>query len=380
MHPLQCHGPSRPVSMFADPSDIAAAAYTSPSTSSPASSVGLPSDVRLETACSPVTTSSYSPSSSAEQSPSLAFQKLHQHQSSPESRKFLKRRASQGSFPANKPSSVSRFLSRNPAATNSATSTIGGGTSGTRDRDPSDIRAQSFDSSLRLTTASDPSRSEPASWQSDYPAALPPTPPEDNDDTVPVAWNPSGMLLVEPQLNPGHPGQDPGPGSGPLVGHHHHHHDHHPSKLGGAAAGGHAKVTPTVDGISSPSDQLSSAAASPGSNDTMDCGDDNSWLENGIDAASMLLLSNLLFFFSPHMILTKKKISCVAAIDKRWWRNRQAGFSDFTIPPCSRQIGCTSDARQCVLCHGASGPESPTTREITLYKHHPRCPRTVQSL
>lgn len=261
MHPLQCHGPSRPVSMFSDPPVIPASAYTSPSTSSPASSFGLSSDPRLETACSPVT--SCSPSS--EQSPSLAFQQLHQHQSSPESRKFLKRRASQGSVPA-KPSSVSRFLSRNPAANNSAATTIGGGTSGCREASAVATRAQSFDSSLRLSTASEPSRSEPSSWQNEYPAALPPTPPEDNDDTVPVAWNPNAMLLVEPQLNPGQ-------GPGPLVG-------QHPSNLG------HTRAAPTVDGISSPSDQLSSAAASPGSND-MDC-DYNTWLENGIDAASML--------------------------------------------------------------------------------------------
>ena len=265
MHPLQCHGPSRPVSMFSDSPGIAASAYTSPSTSSPASSIGLSSDGRLETACSPVT--SYSPSST-EQSPSLAFQQLHQHQSSPESRKFLKRRASQGSVPA-KPSSVSRFLSRNPAASNSATSTIGGGTRGSREE--ASARTQSFDSSsLRLSTASESSRSGPTAWQNEYSAALPPTPPEDNDDTVSVAWNPNGMLLVEPQLNPG---QGPGSGPGPLVG-------QHPSNLGG----GHAKAAPTVDGISSPSDQLSSAAASPGSND-MDC-DYNTWLESGIDAAS----------------------------------------------------------------------------------------------
>lgn len=41
----------------------------------------------------------------------------------------------------------------------------------------------------------------------------------------------------------------------------------------------------TVDGLSSPSDQLSSAAASPGSTE-MDV-DYQTWLENGIDAASM---------------------------------------------------------------------------------------------
>ena len=47
----------------------------------------------------------------------------------------------------------------------------------------------------------------------------------------------------------------------------------------------------TVDGLSSPSDQLSSAAASPESTE-MDV-DYHTWLENGIDAASRFSLSTL---------------------------------------------------------------------------------------
>ena len=251
MHPLQCHGPYRP-SMLSDP-PVISSAYSSPSSCSPSSAGYLSSDARLETA-SPMTSSpAFSPS---ENSTSPTFQQ-RQQQASPGNRKYLKRRASQGSVPS-KPSSVSRFLSREPAAANKATaSSIGRSASTSAEASDSAARTQTLDSPLCLSATSAHPRPESV-WQGEYSSALPPTPPEDNDGTV--GWNTNnGMLLLEPQINPS---------QGPL----------------------HARAAPTVDGISSPSDQLSSAAGSPSSND-MEC-DYNTWLENGIEAAS-----EFFFFF-----------------------------------------------------------------------------------
>lgn len=232
MHHPQCHGPFRPFSMLPD----------SPVVPSPTISSCCSSDARLETAFSPVI--------SSEPEPEHSQNPLSQHQQNqqPGTSRRLKRRASQGSLHT-KPSSVSRFLSRNIAAANS--------------------RTQSLDSRLHLSTTSSssssasPSRSAPSVWQSEYPSALPPTPPEDNDDHVP--WNPtSGMLLVESQLDRG---------QGPLM---------HQSPAVESAS----RSVLTADSLSSPSDQLSSAATSPPSaGGDMDC-DPNTWLENGIDAAS----------------------------------------------------------------------------------------------
>lgn len=253
MHPLQCHGPYRP-SMFSDPPVISSSAYSSPTSCSPSPAGYLSSDARLETA-SPVTSSPSVPSSS-ENSTSPTSQQLQQ-QASPGNRKYLKRRASQGSVPS-KPSSVSRLLSREPAAANNATtSSIGRSASANAEASDTAARTQTLDSPLRLSTTSAPPRPEESAWQGEYSSALPPTPPEDNDAAV--GWNTNdGMLLIEPQINPS---------QGPL----------------------HARAAPTVDGISSPSDQLSSAAGSPGSND-MEC-DYNTWLENGIEAASKFFVS-----------------------------------------------------------------------------------------
>lgn len=241
MHPLQCHGPLFRPSVLPDSPVIS-------SSSSPASSFS--SDARLDTARSVTSESSQSPVDQDQPQPQ------EQPQEQPVRR--LKRRASQGSI-LPKPSSVSRFLSRNPAAG------LGAGPA----------RAQSLDSRLRLSTATSapslhrPAQSSLSTWKGDYPSTLPPTPPEDNDENV--AWNSnsnSGMLLIEPHhINPAQ-------AKGPL--------EHSPSMVD----------TPrpilTADGLSSPSDQLSSAAASPPNSTDMDC-DYETWLENGIHAASKFL-------------------------------------------------------------------------------------------
>lgn len=173
----------------------------------------------------------------------------HQRPQQPQSpRRNLKRRASQGSI-LTKPSSVSRFLSR---------------TSGSR--------TLSVDSQYRPSSAapSSPFSPSPLLLQGDYHSALPPTPPDEQD--YHLEWNSkSAMLMLKPQIN-----QVQGPGHGPL--------DQPPNM--------NMESTPrpplTVDGLSSPSDQ-SSTAASPGSTE-MDV-DHNTWLENGIDAASRFLPS-----------------------------------------------------------------------------------------
>lgn len=247
MHHPQCHGPFRPFSMLPDSPVVS---------SSPSISSCCSSDARLETAFSPVISSELEP----EHSQNLLSQEQQQQKQQPGSSRRLKRRASQGSLHA-KPSSVSRFLSRNTAAANS--------------------RTQSLDSRLRLSTTSSssspsasPSRSALSVWQSEYPAALPPTPPEDNDDHVP--WNPtSGMLLVEPQLDRG---------QGPLM-------DQSPTVQSAS------RPVLTADSLSSLSDHLSSAATSPPSAGGDLDFDPNTWLENGIDAASKFFLTSLVLIY-----------------------------------------------------------------------------------
>ncbi|EAU35893.1 predicted protein [Aspergillus terreus NIH2624] len=186
----------------------------------------------------------------------------------------LKRRASQGSI-LTKPSPVSRFLSRSNASLH--LSSLESKSSGRIES-----RTHSADSRLRLSTRSPASSSlatraseSTSPWDSkgDYPATLPPTPPDDDEH---VAWSPqSGMLLFEPSMNR-HPGPVP-MDEGPNM--------------------ENAPRNPHSDGLNSPSDQLSNVSpstsgGSPGSSGDMDC-DDNSWLENATESTvSSLSLSN----------------------------------------------------------------------------------------
>ncbi|KAJ5135229.1 uncharacterized protein N7515_004507 [Penicillium bovifimosum] len=177
----------------------------------------------------------------------------------------LRRRASQGSL-RTRPSPVSRFLSKSSVAVHFP--------SWDQRASPSpyrlDSRTRSADSRLRLSTtvsrgprplSASPAWSSPHS--SDYPATLPPTPPEED---FPVAWNPkSEMLLFDAHSHPG-----------PMA-----MMDHTPSVDNSSAAG-------TSDTFSNPSDGLShrssSSGGSPGPRDEMDCQQDmGSWLEQGIN-------------------------------------------------------------------------------------------------
>lgn len=195
----------------------------------------------------------------------------------------LKRRASQGSL-VTKPSTVSRFLNRgNVSLSLPPFEKLG---LSLKPSSRIESRTHSVEPRLRLTTtsasssqATPASLSTPAAWsasskdfpQSDYPAALPPTPPEDDEH---VLWNTrSNMLLFDSHLN-----RDPGPM--PM--------DENPNINN--APGGAAPV-----GLGSPSDRLSNA--SPSSSDEshnspggdMDC-DHDSWLENAIESTGMFLL------------------------------------------------------------------------------------------
>jgi hypothetical protein len=136
--------------------------------------------------------------------------------------------------------------------------------------------------SASSSQASQTSLSTPAAWsasskdclQSDYPTALPPTPPEDDEH---VLWNTrSNMLLFDSQLN-----RNPGPmpmDEGPNINN---------------SPGGAASV-----GLRSPSDGLSNA--SPSSSDEshnspggdMDC-DPDSWLENSIESTGRFFSRSL---------------------------------------------------------------------------------------
>ncbi|KAL2852665.1 hypothetical protein BJX68DRAFT_234525 [Aspergillus pseudodeflectus] len=186
----------------------------------------------------------------------------------------LKRRASQGSL-FNKPSPVSRFLSRSTVASHPPFLDTTGSVSRS-----AEFRPQSLDSRLHISTASSSlaarsTQSTPsAEWTStdkdDYPAVLPPTPPEDDDH---IAWSPRNNMLVFESLN-----QGPG-----LM-----HMDQGPNMDNASGSG-------PSDTLGSPSDNISpsSSGGSPrSSGGDMDC-DDNSWLENSIQTTvSSLPFSN----------------------------------------------------------------------------------------
>ncbi|EAW09873.1 uncharacterized protein ACLA_040890 [Aspergillus clavatus NRRL 1] len=198
----------------------------------------------------------------------------------------LKRRASQGSL-LTKPSSVSRFLSRSNVSLHLPPFENLGLSSKSSSRVES--RTHSVEPRLRLTTTSvsNPQtvHTSPVTsviWdtsskdcpQSDYPATLPPTPPEDDEH---VLWNSnSKMLLFDSHMN-----RNPAPipmDEGPNM-------DNSPR---GTAS----------DGLGSPSDGLSNSSppSSDGSRNSpggdMDC-DHDSWLESSIESTvSSLPFSN----------------------------------------------------------------------------------------
>lgn len=179
----------------------------------------------------------------------------------------LRRRASQGSL-RTRPSPVSRFLSKGSVAVHFPSWEHRSSSPGLPLR--AESRTRSADSRLRLsTTVSRGPRPLTAhsssSFQSDYPLALPPTPP---DEVNHVAWNPQSKLM----LFDAHPHREPG--SAELM-------DEDPS----------VNTSPTTgpsDTLSSPSDGLShgssSSGGSPGPHDEMDCQQDiGSWLDQGIN-------------------------------------------------------------------------------------------------
>lgn len=200
----------------------------------------------------------------------------------------LKRRASQGSL-VTKSSTVSRFLNRGNASLSLPPFEKLGLSSKPSSRIES--RTHSVEPRLRLSTTSTSSSqaqtspSTSAAWsaspkdcpQNDYPAALPPTPPEDDEH---VLWNTrSNMLLFDSHLNhnPGPMSMDEGPNMN--------------NSPRGAAS----------DGLGSPSDRLSnsSPSSSDGSHNSpgedMDC-DHDSWLENSIESTGRSLLRRIPFF------------------------------------------------------------------------------------
>lgn len=184
----------------------------------------------------------------------------------------LRRRASQGSI-RTKPSPVSRFLSKSSVSVHFPS---------WDQRSSSPSRNRSADSRLRLSTtvsrgprpltahshspstSSSPWNSPPSSFQSDYPATLPPTPPEDDSH---IAWNPkSEMLLFDD-----HPHQEPGS-----------------SVMMDEGPGMDTSSTGRSDTLSSPSggssNGSSSSGGSPGPQDEMDLQQDvGSWLDHGIN-------------------------------------------------------------------------------------------------
>ncbi|KAE8356524.1 hypothetical protein BDV28DRAFT_94534 [Aspergillus coremiiformis] len=272
MHQPQCHGPYRPVSVVRENS-VMRSPYSSDSSFPTNSSSYMPGESGLpqQGIVTPLDKQNLSQSSPV--SPQQQQQQSLFILDSGSSR--LKRRASQGSL-LTKPSSVSRFLSRSNASLH-LPSFEPLGSLLPKPKSPSRIesRTRPADSCLRLHTtsaassslATRASQSTSTVWdfeaKGDYPTALPPTPPEDDEY---VAWNPrSGMLLFESSLN-----REPGPmpmDEGPNV----------DSAARGAAS----------NDLSSPSDQLSnvspSSSGSPGSSGEMDC-DLSSWLESGIEA------------------------------------------------------------------------------------------------
>ncbi|KXG46494.1 uncharacterized protein PGRI_053500 [Penicillium griseofulvum] len=189
----------------------------------------------------------------------------------------IRRRASQGSLRA-RPSPVSRFLSKSSVAVNFPSWDQRAGSP----RSPGspyrlDSRTRSVDSRLRLsTTVSRGPRPLAAStawdshYQSEYPATLPPTPP---DEDIHVAWNPkSEMMLFDTHSHPGSMAMMDNPSAD------------------------NSSATGASDTLSSPSDGLShrssSSGGSPGPHDEMDCQQDiGSWLDHGINlTASSLAL------------------------------------------------------------------------------------------
>lgn len=181
----------------------------------------------------------------------------------------LKRRASQGSL-LTKPSSVSRFLSRSSASFHPPSVDISGSVTKSYNR-TADFHTNSIDSRLRISTASSSlaartTQSSPRAWEStgkdEYPATLPPTPPEDDDH---IAWSPrNNMLLFESHINrdPGLIPMDEGPNMDTTSG------------------------TMHSDTLGSPSDNISpsSSGGSPqSSSGDMDC-DPSSWLESSVQA------------------------------------------------------------------------------------------------
>ncbi|KAJ5588225.1 hypothetical protein N7537_010903 [Penicillium hordei] len=190
----------------------------------------------------------------------------------------IRRRASQGSL-RTRPSPVSRFLSKSSVAVNFPSWDQRTSPSSPGSPYRVESRTRSVDSRLRLSTTVSrgprPLAASPAwnsHYQSEYPAILPPTPPEED---IHVAWNPkSEMMLFDTHSHQ--------PGSMAMM-------DDTPSMENSSATG-------ASDTLSSPSDGLShrssSSGGSPGPNDDMDCQQDiGSWLDHGIDlTASSLAL------------------------------------------------------------------------------------------
>ncbi|KAJ5888586.1 hypothetical protein N7495_008627 [Penicillium taxi] len=193
----------------------------------------------------------------------------------------LRRRASQGSL-RTRPSPVSRFLSKGsvpvhfPSWDQRSSSPL-----------RSESRIRSNESRLRLSTnISCGSRqvvthssnlspwNSPLSSQEDYPANLPPTPPEDDSHIV---WGgKSDMLLFDAQP-PQYPGSSVMMRSDPRM---------NTSPTGPDILNG------TSDGLSH--DSTSSSRGSPGVQDEMDCQQDvGFWLDHGINVTvSSLAISN----------------------------------------------------------------------------------------
>jgi hypothetical protein len=189
----------------------------------------------------------------------------------------VRRRASQGSL-RTRPSPVSRFLSKSSVAVNFP-SWEHRSSSSSR----SESRTRSVDSRLRLSTTvsrgprpltrpltASPSWNSPPAYQGEYPATLPPTPPEDD---IPVAWNPKSEMLMF-DVGPHHPGSMP--------------------MMDETTSVDNSSATGTSDTLSSPSDALShrgssSSGGSPGPRDEMDCQQDmGSWLDHGINMTGKL--------------------------------------------------------------------------------------------
>ncbi|CAG8148622.1 unnamed protein product [Penicillium nalgiovense] len=187
----------------------------------------------------------------------------------------IRRRASQGSL-RTRPSPVSRFLSKSSVAVNFPSWDQRTSPSSPGSPYRVESRTRSVDSRLRLsTTVSRGPRPLAASpswnshYQSEYPATLPPTPPEEE---IHVAWNPkSEMMLFDTHSHPS---------SMAMM-------DDTPSVDNSSATG-------ASDTLSSPSDGLShrssSSGGSPGPHDDMDCQQDiGSWLDHGINLTASSL-------------------------------------------------------------------------------------------